>query len=116
MSIIGRTSRMAVSLAAIGLAVAGGVATAGPAGAVTPAVRTATAQVVTPHVASCDGFGSNSFSWWANCRVTSGHSRAMAACGDGNVHPGSWVGVGYWRFGIDCYPYAMQSWWIEDGS
>ncbi|GAA2156470.1 hypothetical protein GCM10009760_57470 [Kitasatospora kazusensis] len=121
MSFTIKSTRTVVSTAAVALAMAASVAAAGPAGAATATgtARAAAPHTVTrvvPHDYSCDSYGSNSFSWWENCRITSGTARAMAACADGTVHPGNWVGVGYWRFGINCYPYALESSWIESGS
>jgi hypothetical protein len=117
MSITRKRTRTAASLAVAALALAGSVAVAVPAGAATTTAqpKAVAPHVVSPHAATCDSFGSNSYSWWANCRVTSGTSRAAAACTDGTVHYGSWVGVGYWKFGMNCYPYAMSSYWIENG-
>ena len=62
---------------------------------------------------TCDSIGSNSTDWWANCRVNSGYARAWSYCSDGNYKYGSWVGVGYWKFGGTCSPNGLRDYGIQ---
>ncbi|MGI8336409.1 hypothetical protein ACRYCC_41255 [Actinomadura scrupuli] len=62
---------------------------------------------------TCDSIGNNRHSWWANCRVNSGSSRAWTYCSDGRFRYGSWVGVGYWKFGGSCGPFRLRDYGIQ---
>jgi hypothetical protein len=62
---------------------------------------------------TCDGIGHNGTEWWANCRVQSGYSRAWSYCSDGSYRYGSWVGVGYWKFGGSCAPLELRDYGIQ---
>jgi hypothetical protein len=61
---------------------------------------------------TCDSVGYNTWSWWGNCRVTSGHARAVTVCSNQTIY-GSWVGVGYWRFGGNCGSYALYDFFVQ---
>ncbi|MFC0623960.1 hypothetical protein [Kribbella deserti] len=62
---------------------------------------------------SCDSVGDNGYSWWANCRVNSGHARAITTCSDGTTKYGPWQGVGYWRFGGECAPHRLTGYYAQ---
>lgn len=71
-------------------------------------------KIVTPQASVvCDSLEVYSTRWGANCRVYSGQARAVTVCTGGRVIYGSWVGVGYWRFGGDCWPNALLSYAVE---
>jgi hypothetical protein len=62
---------------------------------------------------TCDSIGNNATDWWGNCRVDSGFARAWSYCSDGGFRYGSWVGVGYWKFGGGCGPFQLRDYGIQ---